>query len=287
LTLVKVCGICDAASAAAAVEAGADLLGFHFCPSPRLVTAREACAIVESLEHRPEIVGVFIDSSPEEISAIADVVGLDRVQLHGSEPPGYAAPRPPIKVLKVRDGVIPDAEDWPDPVLLDSWSSDQRGGTGRAWDWERARPLLASRQVIVAGGLKLGDLAASVRAVRAYQLLPDAAAQLIGAGLPLVEVVLGVLLVIGLGTRAAAGISVLLLSAFVVGISAAWARGLQIDCGCFGSGGQLGPGERPTYGWELVRDVGVLALAGLLAWRPRSRLAADRWLIGTDEAQER
>ena len=144
------------------------MIGFHFCPSPRLITAREAGAIVDSLEHRPEIVGVFIDSSPEEVSAIAELVGLDRVQLHGSEPPGFASPRPPIKVLKVRDGVIPDAEAWPDPVLLDSWSSDQRGGTGRAWDWERARPLLASRRVIVAGGLNPENVGGLVERYRPY-----------------------------------------------------------------------------------------------------------------------
>jgi phosphoribosylanthranilate isomerase len=150
------------------VEAGADLLGFHFCSSPRRVTAEEARAIVDSLERRPEIVGVFIDQSPAEVAAIAERVGLDRVQLHGSERPGYAAPRPPIKVLKVRDGVIPDAEGWPDPVLLDSWSSDQRGGTGRAWDWERARPLLASRHVIVAGGLNPENVWSLVERYRPY-----------------------------------------------------------------------------------------------------------------------
>lgn len=140
---------------------------------------------------------------------------------------------------------------------------------------------------IVAGALKVGDLPASVRAVRAYQLLPDSAAQLVGAGLPLVEVVLGVLLLIGLGTRAGAVISVLLLSVFVVGISSAWIRGLSIDCGCFGSGGELGPGQRPSYGTELLRDMGLLVLAGWLAWRPQSRFAADRWVIGTTEQEQR
>jgi len=111
VTLIKVCGICDAASAAAAVAAGADLLGFHFCTSQRRVTAAEARAIVDSLPPagRPEIVGVFIDQPPAEVAEIADAVGLDRVQLHGSEPPGFAAPRPPIKALKVRDGEMPDA----------------------------------------------------------------------------------------------------------------------------------------------------------------------------------
>jgi len=156
------------ASAAAAVAAGADLLGFHFCSSPRRVTADEARAIVDSLERRPEIVGVFIDQPPAEVAEIAERVGLDRVQLHGSEPPGYAAPRPPIKVLKVRDGVLPDAAPWPDPVLLDSWSSDQKGGTGRAWDWELARPLLATRRVIVAGGLNPENVRDLVERYRPY-----------------------------------------------------------------------------------------------------------------------
>ena len=145
------------------------------------------------------------------------------------------------------------------------------------WSATAARLVLGTVW-IVAGSLKLGDLPASVRAVRAYQLLPEPAAQVVGAGLPLVEVALGVLLLAGLGTRAGAVISVLLLTVFVVGISSAWVRGLRIDCGCFGSGGELGPGERPAYGSELLRDAGLLVLAGLLAWRPHSRLAVDGWL---------
>ncbi|HEY6423586.1 MAG TPA: MauE/DoxX family redox-associated membrane protein [Pseudonocardiaceae bacterium] len=163
-----------------------------------------------------------------------------------------------------------------------------RGRLAVAAPWlATAARLVLGMVWIVAGAIKLGDLASSVRAVRAYQLLPDAAAQLVGAGLPLIEVVIGVLLVAGLGTRAAALISIVLLNAFVVGISAAWARGLQIDCGCFGSGGQLGPGQRPTYGWELLRDLGLLALAGLLAWQPRSWMALDRWLIDSDGQEPR
>ncbi len=151
------------------MEAGADLLGFHFCPSPRQVTPEQARAVVAGLgEPRPEIVGVFIDESPEAMARIADLVGLDRVQLHGSEPAGYRAPRPPIKALKVRDGEVPDAAGWPDPILLDSWSADQRGGTGRAWDWDLAGPLLATRQVIVAGGLNPGNVRSLVERYRPY-----------------------------------------------------------------------------------------------------------------------
>ena len=161
MTLVKICGICDAASARAARDAGADLVGFHFCPSPRRVTPEEARAIVEALEPGPRVVGVFIDQPEAEVDEVARFVGLDVVQLHGSEPAGFRCSRPVVKALKVRDGALPDVDGWPDPLLLDSWSADQRGGTGRAWDWELARPLLDHRRLIFAGGLgpdNVGDL---------------------------------------------------------------------------------------------------------------------------------
>ena len=165
---VKICGLRDAAGTIAAVNAGADLLGFHFCPSPRRVSPEEAKEIVDGLAVRPKIVGVFIDQEQDEVRQIAEFVGLDLVQLHGSESPGFAAGRPVIKVLKVKDGEIPGAEDWPDPVMLDSWSPDQRGGTGRTWDWELARPLLSRRRVFIAGGLEPGNVGVVVSEFKPY-----------------------------------------------------------------------------------------------------------------------
>ena len=165
---IKICGICDAASAEAAVESGADLLGFHFCSSPRRVTPEEAKAIVDDLAVRPKIVGVFIDQDAGEVRQIADFVDLDMLQLHGSEAPGFEAGRPVMKVLKVKDGQIPRAADWPDPVMLDSWSADQRGGTGRTWDWELARPLLSTRRVFIAGGLEPGNVGKVVGAFKPF-----------------------------------------------------------------------------------------------------------------------
>lgn len=165
---VKICGICDAEAAQAAIEAGADLIGFHFCRSDRRVTPEEAKAIVDGLALRPTIVGVFIDQGAEEVRQIADFVGLDLLQLHGSEAPGFDAGRPVMKVLKVRDGDIPDAGDWPDPVMLDSWSADQRGGTGLTWEWERARDLLAARKVFIAGGLEPGNVGKVVSQFKPY-----------------------------------------------------------------------------------------------------------------------
>jgi len=161
---IKICGICDAASAEAAVDSGADLLGFHFCSSQRRITPEEAKSIVDGLAVRPKIVGVFIDQDADEVRQIGDFVDLDMVQLHGSEAPGFDPGRPVMKVLKVKDGQIPRSSDWPDPLMLDSWSADQRGGTGRAWDWELARPLLSTRRVFIAGGLEPGNVGKVVSA---------------------------------------------------------------------------------------------------------------------------
>jgi phosphoribosylanthranilate isomerase len=165
---VKICGICDAAGAAAAVEAGADLIGFHFCSSQRRLTPEDAKSIVDGLALRPTIVGVFIDQDADEVRQIAEFVGLDLLQLHGSELPGFEAGRPVMKVLKVKDGQVPDADGWPDPVMLDSWSADQRGGTGQVWDWELARPLLAARKVFIAGGLEPGNVGKVVSGFKPY-----------------------------------------------------------------------------------------------------------------------
>jgi phosphoribosylanthranilate isomerase len=165
---VKICGICDAAGAAMAAESGADLLGFHFCSSQRRVTPEEAKAIIEGLAVRPKIVGVFINQSEGEVRQIAAFAGLDLVQLHGSEPRGFDAGKPVIKVLKVKDGQIPSADDWPDPIMLDSWSADQRGGTGQTWDWELARPLLLTRRVFIGGGLEPGNVGKVVSGFKPY-----------------------------------------------------------------------------------------------------------------------
>jgi phosphoribosylanthranilate isomerase len=165
---VKICGICDVDAARAAVESGADMIGFHFCDSPRRISPEEAKAIAGELIVRPTIVGVFIDEDPEEARRIAELVGLDLLQLHGSEQPGYDAGRPVMKVLKVKDGQIPNVDDWPDPIMLDSWSSDQRGGTGQTWDWEAARSLISSRKVFIAGGLEPGNVGKVVSAFKPY-----------------------------------------------------------------------------------------------------------------------
>ena len=131
---------------------------------------------------------------------------------------------------------------------------------------------------ILAGALKLPHPADSVRAVRAYDLLPEAVVPTVGHLLPVVEVVIGLCLVLGLMVRGTSVVSALLFVAFVIGISSAWARGLSIDCGCFGGGGEI-PDAAAKYPGEIARDLGLLALSGWLVVRPRSRLALDTVLF--------
>jgi uncharacterized membrane protein YphA (DoxX/SURF4 family) len=139
--------------------------------------------------------------------------------------------------------------------------------------------LLLAGVWLYAGATKAGDLAASTRAVKAYQILPNGVAEVVGAALPFVEIALGLLLLLGLATRLAAATSVLLMAGFVAGIAAAWARGLRIDCGCFGGGGELAGGESPSYWLDLGRDgLLLLAAAALVGW-PRTRWSLDAWLL--------
>ena len=127
---------------------------------------------------------------------------------------------------------------------------------------------------LVSGLLKALDPDQTYVAVRAYDVLPDGGVEVVAALLPWIELALGVLLLAGIGTRLVAALSAALLLVFVAGVAQAWARGLSIDCGCFGGGGAVEPGET-TYMQELMRDAGFLLMAGWLIVRPRTVLALD------------
>ena len=138
--------------------------------------------------------------------------------------------------------------------------------------------LLLGGVVLVAGLLKVGHLETSARAVRAYQLLPYDLAGVIGYGLPILEVALGVLLVVGLFTRVSAAVAGFLMVVFIIGIASAWARGLSIDCGCFGKGGTIAAAQT-QYPQEIARDVGLMLCAAWLVERPTTALALERLLF--------
>ncbi|TMR89513.1 MauE/DoxX family redox-associated membrane protein [Nonomuraea basaltis] len=135
--------------------------------------------------------------------------------------------------------------------------------------------LVLGGVLIAAGALKIGNPSDSVVAVKAYQLLPESIAVPVGYVLPILEIVVGLLLVVGLLTRVAAVLAGLLMLAFVFGIAWAWAKGLRIDCGCFGGGGQLGKGQEPTYLLDILRDFGLVLLGAWTVRFPPGRFALD------------
>ncbi|WP_107771434.1 MauE/DoxX family redox-associated membrane protein [Nocardioides sediminis] len=152
-------------------------------------------------------------------------------------------------------------------------------------DWIGLAARLVTGGVwIVAGLIKLPDPAGSVRAVRAYDLLPESVVPTVGLVLPLLEGVVGLCLVLGLLTRPMAVVSALLFVAFIIGIASAWARGLEIDCGCFGGGGEL-EGASAKYPGEIARDVGLLLASLWLVVRPRSRWSLDALISPTRSGQ--
>jgi uncharacterized membrane protein YphA (DoxX/SURF4 family) len=143
--------------------------------------------------------------------------------------------------------------------------------TGR-WSSTAVRVILAAIWAW-AGIAKMADPNSALRAVRAYRALPELLVRPVAWGLPFVEVALALLLLTGIANRAAALIGAGLLVIFMIGIGQAWARDLQISCGCFGGGGPA-HANGVSFAKELGRDLLFLALNSWLIWRPSSRLAA-------------
>ena len=129
--------------------------------------------------------------------------------------------------------------------------------------------------LFVAGYLKVDKLEVSQMAVRSYELLPIPIANFLGQTLPLFEVVIGLLLILGAATRVVAALGGFTMFVFIIAIGQAWARGLNIDCGCFGGGGTVAPGET-RYLQEILRDAGLVAMALFLLRYPVSKFSVDK-----------
>lgn len=143
--------------------------------------------------------------------------------------------------------------------------------------WKPIVSLLArlglAAVMLASGWAKAADVHQSMEAVDAYRLLPDSMVRAVAIGLPALELALGLLLILGLGVRWTATVSAVLLVVFIGGVASAWARGLQIDCGCFGGGGEDTSVDWTDYATEILRDIGFLILAAWLIVWPRSPLA--------------
>jgi phosphoribosylanthranilate isomerase len=169
MTQVKICGITDAACVGAIAEAGADLIGVVFAPSPRQVTPEKAREIAAAAkEHHLPVVGVFVNKPPAEVNTMVATCGLDWVQFSGNEDADCCRQMrlPFIKAIHI-------APDWNEerllahlenhqrqlrhssPVyLLDTQVEQKYGGTGQTFSWDIARRAVAKYPVIIAGGLR-------------------------------------------------------------------------------------------------------------------------------------
>jgi phosphoribosylanthranilate isomerase len=170
---IKFCGITRAEDAWAAADNGAAAIGFVFAAkSPRLVTAETARLIGRTLPPFLQRVGVFVDTSPADVRAVAEFAELDVVQLHGHESVQDATVAWPrvIKALARDRDLLEQAEAWSDEVtlLVDAASGDAPGGTGQLADWPAAAVLANQRRVVLAGGLTAGNVREAIAVVRPY-----------------------------------------------------------------------------------------------------------------------
>lgn len=173
---VKICGITNAADAQAAIEAGANLLGFNFYDkSPRRIGEEEAVKVRSQLPKRVKAVGIFVNESPADVIALRQSVKLDAVQLHGDEPPEAVAEIAPlvpvIKAFRVEpEFPLTSLEEYSHAFafLFDAAHTGQYGGTGHTTDWDVARRAALEHRIILAGGLKVENVGAAIRIVRPY-----------------------------------------------------------------------------------------------------------------------
>ncbi len=165
---VKICGITRTEDAEAAVNAGANALGFVFWPgSPRFVDPYRAREIVRSLPPFVTPVGLFVNQPRDYVCGVASLVRLGAVQLHGDETPAFAAsiPWPIVKALSVDR-----ADAWPatTTLLLDAHDPVKRGGTGQTIDWPAAAAIAKTRRILLAGGLTAENVADALERVRPF-----------------------------------------------------------------------------------------------------------------------
>lgn len=169
---VKICGICDLATALGAAEAGADALGFVFAPSRRMLSPDKARDIIKRLPPFISKVGVFVNLPAAEVEQIAGYTGLDTVQLHGDESPEYCKAITRYKVIKSfsvsSEQDLERVEAYEvDGYLLDTPAQGLRGGTGMAFDWRLAAGFSAGL-LVLAGGLNPENVRQAIDLVRPY-----------------------------------------------------------------------------------------------------------------------
>jgi len=171
---VKICGITNPDDARAAVDFGADALGFvFFAGSPRCVSPEVAAAIIGKLPPFTATIGVFVNEEPKQVEKTITATGIDVVQFHGEEPPEMCAiSRRLIKAIRIKSleslDPLKHYKNIVSAFLLDTFTPDLFGGTGRIFNWDVATYAKQFGNIILAGGLTPENVADAVRHVRPY-----------------------------------------------------------------------------------------------------------------------
>lgn len=170
---VKICGITSVVDAQQAVAAGADAIGLVFYDkSPRAVTVGQAAEIAAAVGPYVSVVGLFVNAGVEEVRSVLRRVPLHVLQFHGDEDESFCRQfnRPWYKAIRVGPELDVAAEmarfSAACGVLLDAWSDDKYGGTGKTFDWQRVPQ--SDRAVVLAGGLTPENVAEAVATVKPY-----------------------------------------------------------------------------------------------------------------------
>lgn len=182
---VKICGITTLADARAAIEAGADFLGFNFYPSsPRFIRPDAAAKIIDELRSdqpaatETRMIGVFVNAPVAEVERVAGEVGLDGVQLHGDESVEFCEQLQTVlpRLFQIKTFAAKSRSDlnelinYPSyAIMLDGFDATLRGGTGRLADWQLARDAVKTLpRVFLAGGLAPENVGDAINAVRPF-----------------------------------------------------------------------------------------------------------------------
>ncbi|MBC1962824.1 phosphoribosylanthranilate isomerase [Listeria welshimeri] len=171
--IVKICGLKKAVDVQAAVENGADMIGFVFAKSKRQVTIEQAHELAKNIPTNIKKVGVFVNPTEEELTAAIKGVPLDIVQLHGQEPISQAerTDAEVIKAFPVKEGKLPDnISDYKNAyILLDAPAEEYEGGSGKTFDWDKINSdVLLKNKLIIAGGLNAENVQEAIHRFEPY-----------------------------------------------------------------------------------------------------------------------
>ena len=173
-TKIKICGLTRAEDVRALNGLGIDFAGFIFVPgTPRFLDVSRAAELTRLVPEGVRRVGVFLDEGPETVLRIAGACGLDLLQFHGSESPGYCGQfgLPYFKTVRVRGAIETDrlAAYRPEAFLLDTFAPGKAGGTGKPFDWARAREAAeGGLKFILAGGLNPENIVRAIEEAKPW-----------------------------------------------------------------------------------------------------------------------